>query len=224
MVHSIKDCTSCDSRENNPLCSIETCIEEISRVRSTTRYRSGQSVFYQGNEPLGLFVVDKGLIKLESINEKGQAHTLRLMGPGSILGYRALLSYESYQASAIAVEDSKLCFIPKNVVFDLFKSCPEVALNLAEQLAKDLSQAEKKWCNQVDQEAPERVAEAIIFLNDHFKGQNWTRKEIAQWAGTTPETVMRTLSRFEKENLISQEKRSIRILDRVGLVRKYSQT
>ncbi|MCK6599626.1 MAG: helix-turn-helix domain-containing protein, partial [Bdellovibrionaceae bacterium] len=56
--------------------------------------------------------------------------------------------------------------------------------------------------------------EAILFLQDHFKDQLWTRKEIAQWAGTTPETVMRTLSQFEKEGLIDQSGRRIIIIKR----------
>ncbi|MNL55757.1 transcriptional regulator FixK [compost metagenome] len=65
----------------------------------------------------------------------------------------------------------------------------------------------------MDKGASERIAEALLFLQDHFKHQNWTRREIAQWAGTTPETVIRTLAQFEKEGLIDQsDGRSIRIL------------
>ncbi len=218
------NCSICESRYHNPLCSIDHLLGDISKARSSSTFKSGQTIFYQGNEPLGLFTVERGLVKLEVVNEAGQAHTLRLMGPGSILGYRSLFAKECYKASAIAVEDSKLCFLPKNFVFELFRSEPQVALNLVERLAKDLSDAERKWINQVDQEAPERVAEALLFLSEKFSGQNWTRKEIAQWAGTTPETVMRALSRFEMEGLIEQEKRSIRILDRSGLIKKYIQT
>ena len=218
------DCDHCESKESNPLCSVSNRLDEIGQHRSSSHYKTGQSIFYQGNEPLGLFTVERGLVKLEMINEAGQAHTLRLMGPGCILGYRALFSKEPYRASAIAVEDSKLCFLPKNFIFDLFKSEPQVALNLAERLAKDLREAESKWIKQVDQEAPERVAEALVFLSEKFVDQNWTRKDIGQWAGTTPETVIRTLSRFEKEGLIEQDKRQIKILNRPELIKKYSQT
>jgi len=220
--HREEDCDTCESRQNNPLCSTHNRLKDISQMRSSSQYRSGQSIFYQGNEPLGLFTVEKGLVKIESTSENGQSHTHRLMGPGSVLGYRALFSKEPYRASAIAVEDSKLCFLPKSFVFDLFKEEPQIALNLAERLAKDLREAEQKWVKQVDNEAPDRVAEALVFLSDRFSNQDWTRKEIAQWAGTTPETVMRTLSRFEKEGLIELDKRRIKIRDRAGLLNKFS--
>jgi len=78
--------------------------------------------------------------------------------------------------------------------------------------------AKEKWMDQMDKGASERIAEALLFLQDHFSHQNWTRREIAQWAGTTPETVIRTLSQFEKEGLIDQtDGRSIRILSKEKL-------
>lgn len=222
MANSKTDCDTCESRKDNPLCSVDNRMDEIAKHKSSSSYRAGQTIFYQGNEPLGIFTIERGLVKLDAVNDEGQVHTLRLMGPGQIIGYRAMFAKESYQASAIAVEDSKLCFLPKNFILDVFKADPQIALNLAERLAKDLRQAEAKWVKQVDQEAPERVAEALIFLSEKFKGQNWTRKEIAHWAGTTTETVIRTLARFEKESLISQEKREIKILNRTELIKKYS--
>lgn len=218
------DCRSCESRSSNPLCSVEEALPDISKNRSHSHFKAGQNVFYQGNQPLGLFTVESGLVKLETVNEQGQAHTLRLMGPGHILGYRALLAHEAYRANAVAVVDSQLCFLPRNFILTLFSSQPRIAMNLAARLAHDLSQAEDKWVRQVDQEAPERVAEALLFLDEQFQNQDWTRKEIAQWAGTTPETVMRTLSRFEKEEFIAQDKRQIRILNREALRKKFCQT
>lgn len=79
--------------------------------------------------------------------------------------------------------------------------------------------AEEKWVGQMDKGAPERVAEALVFLQDHFSQQQWTRREIAQWAGTTPETVIRTLAQFEKDGLIDQsDGRNIRILSKERLI------
>ena len=69
----------------------------------------------------------------------------------------------------------------------------------------------------MDKAALARVAEAILFLSDHFDHSHWTRKEILDWAGTTPETVIRTLSQFEKDGLIRLEGRDIVILSRSGL-------
>jgi CRP-like cAMP-binding protein len=70
----------------------------------------------------------------------------------------------------------------------------------------------------VDKAAPERIAEAVLFLKENFADQSWTRKDIAEWAGTTPETVMRTLADFEEEGLIAQIGRKIEVRNKRALL------
>lgn len=187
----------------------------VEKARVSCRFKAGQIIFYSGNDPLGIFTIQSGLVKLEVTSASGAAHTLRLVGPGGTLGYRSMFANEPYHASAVAVEDCELCFVPKAEIMNIFKSYPELAMKLLSHISKDLRMAEEKWMDQMDKGASERIAEALIFLQDHFAHQNWTRREIAQWAGTTPETVIRTLSQFEKDGLIDQtDGRSIRILSR----------
>lgn len=188
-------------------------------------FKSGQTIFYAGNSPLGIFTIQKGLVKLETTSQSGNSHTLRLKSAGDILGYRSLFANENYQATAVAVDDCELCFISKADIFAAIAKNPETTLKLLEHMAKDLRRAEEKWIRQMDQGAAERIAEALLYLQDHFNPTHWTRREIAQWAGTTPETVIRTLSQFEKEGLIDQtDGRNIRILSKEKLVKRTSST
>lgn len=218
------DCEKCENRDSSPLCSVHGADQEIRKARSEVKYKEGQTIFYEGNEPIGLYVVQSGLVKLQTLTAEGDSNTLRLLGPGQALGYRSLFAGETYHASAICVEDSVVCFVPKPILMNIVNSYPQVAMNLLEQLSKDLRTAEEKWTTQVNKGAPERVAEALLFLEDHFQDQPWTRREIAQWAGTTPETVMRSLSQFEKEGLISSHGRAYKILDRNKLFQKTQET
>ncbi|MDG0816019.1 Crp/Fnr family transcriptional regulator [Bdellovibrio svalbardensis] len=205
-------------KDESLLCSFPDAIDVIQKAKVTCRFKSGQVIFYADNDPLGIFTIQSGLVKLEVTSPSGAAHTLRLMGPGAALGYRSLFANEPYHASAIAVEDCELCFISKADIMNLFTTHPEMALKLLHHISKDLRIAEEKWMGQMDKGAAERIAEALLFLQDHFTHQNWTRREIAQWAGTTPETVIRTLAQFEKEGLIDQtDGRSIRILEKEKL-------
>lgn len=217
-------CNNCLTREINPLCSVAAARIEIEESRTMVRFKSGQTIFYQGNEPIGLYVVQEGLVKLEALSPEGSPNTLRLLGPGQALGYRSLFANDKFQASAVVVEDALLCFLPRNVLSSILAKYPEIALNLLHQLAKDLRLAEDKWVIQVNKGAPERVAEALLFLDDHFQDQQWSRKEIAQWAGTTPETVIRNLAQFEKEGLIKLDGRACAILNREKLIDKSQRT
>jgi len=216
-------CSTCEARNTSALCSSPDVTRVIDSIKVSCVYKAGQTIFQQGQEPLGLFAVQSGLVKLEVNSHDGHAHTLRMLGAGGVVGYRSLFAREPYKANAIAIEDTVLCYIPKTELFQVFVEHPEATLNFMQSICKDLRSAEEKWVDQMDKEASERVADAILFLQDHFQDQRWTRKEIAQWAGTTPETVMRTLSQFEKEGLIDQAGRRIIILNRTGLHSKSSQ-
>jgi CRP-like cAMP-binding protein len=215
-------CLSCEAKQHSALCSSLDFWRVIEKVKAVCHYKAGQIIFRQGQDPLGLFAVQTGLVKLEVNSLAGHAHTLRILGPGGVVGYRSLFARESYKANAVAIEDTSLCYIPKTELFQVFVEHPEAILNFMQVICKDLRSAEEKWLDQMDKEASERIAEAILFLQDQFIDQKWTRKEIAQWAGTTPETVMRTLAQFEKDGLIDQAGRRIIILNRAGIQFKAS--
>ncbi|MBC7372152.1 MAG: Crp/Fnr family transcriptional regulator [Bdellovibrionaceae bacterium] len=205
-------------RTQGLLCSSPNAVEVIEKSKVVTTYKTGQVVFYAGNAPLGIFTVQSGVIKLESVSSTGSAHTLRLVGPGGALGYRSMFAEEPYHASAIAVEDSVLCFVPKSDIMMIFNSSPQTALKLMTHISKDLRHAEEKWMDQMDRGASDRIAEALLFLQENFQHQAWTRRDIAQWAGTTPETVIRALAQFEKDGLISQKDgRQIHVLEKERL-------
>lgn len=217
--HTAADCDVCDTKSKGFLCSTSSEVSEhITKVKADCFYRAGSVIFRAGDQPVGLFSVRKGVVKIESLSVDGRAHTLSLVGAGSVLGYRSFFNENPYAKSAIAIEDTDICFIPKAEVSKLFASYSELGLKLISQLGSDLEQAQHKWVDQIDKGTPARVADALLFLNEKFSGSSWTRKEIAEWAGTTPETVIRTLAQFEKEGLISQNYRNFSILSREKLV------
>lgn len=217
-----ESCEACGHRSSNIICSTTPEILQIlDQVKLKTTFKTQQIIYYQGNEPLGLFTISSGLVKLEITSEEGQTHTLRYVSAGSALGYQSLFSGENYQATAIAIEPTEVCFIPKATIMTIFTKFPQAALRLLQSLSKDLRQAEARWTDQMDKDASDRVGEALIFLQDHFTHQNWTRREIAEWAGTTPETVIRVLAQFEKSGFIDQsEGRNIKILNKEALIQK----
>ncbi|MCX7979270.1 MAG: Crp/Fnr family transcriptional regulator [Bdellovibrionaceae bacterium] len=190
MVSSPQACTLCDGRADSPLCNHDKLRALICEARQFSKFRPGQTIFHSGGHPMGIYVVTSGRVKLEALTDNGTALTLRLLGPGGVLGYRALFAGEPSQASAIAVDEVQACFIPKGHLMQVLNEQPEAALRLIQYACKDLRIAEEKWIGQINKDATARVAEAVLFLNDHFMNQYWTRREIAQWAGTTPETVM----------------------------------
>lgn len=216
-----KDCKNCESRKGNVFCDLpDEALEILDKSKVLNHFKKGQYIFYSGNFPSGLYCVNSGVVKLESSGSTGNNHILRVVQGGGILGYRSLFAEEAYEATAVVHEEAAVCHIPKSALTELLQKYPEVGMKFLAHVSKELKSAESRICGLTDKNAAERIAEAVLFLKDNFKDQNWTRKEIAEWAGTTPETVMRSLADFEEEGFIELKGRKINILKKEALIER----
>lgn len=214
-------CNTCESRAYGLLCDLgQNELSAIDAAKFEQKYKPGQNLFYSGNAASGLYCVVSGTVKLEMQDESGKTQIMQVQGAGSLIGYRALFSDQPYVASAVAVDPVHVCFIPKTAVLKLVQENPPLALKFLSQLSEDFRMMEQRLQRASSNSAPERIAEALLFLRENFEEKNWTRKEIAEWAGTTPETVMRTLADLEGEGIIEQTGRKITIKDRAKLLER----
>lgn len=214
-------CSECGTRGQSLLCSLkESDLATIDESKFHQYFKPGQNLFYAGNPGAGVYCILSGTVKLEVQDEEGKTQIAQVYTKGGMIGYRALFSNEDYLSSAIAVEQTELCFIPKTTIMELVQKNPDLALKFLKQLSDDFRMMEMRLHRVSSNSAVERIAEALLFLRENFQDKNWTRKEISEWASTTTETVIRTLADFEAEGLIEQSGRVIRILKRDQLLKK----
>lgn len=214
-------CSECGTRNQSLLCSLkDSDLATIDESKFHQHFKAGQNLFYAGNHASGVYCILSGTIKLEVQDDEGKTQIAQVYTKGGMIGYRALFSDETYLSSAIAVEQTELCFIPKTTIMELVKKNPDLALKFLKQLSDDFRMMESRLHRVSANSAVERIAEALLFLRENFQDKNWTRKEISEWASTTTETVIRTLADFEAEGLIEQTGRVINIKKRDKLLAK----
>lgn len=184
-------------------CNPNHCIHCPTELRNLN-FAAGETIVKHGEAPKGLYLIRSGLVKLEISSASGTVFTLRVAKTGDFFGYRALLIDEPYYFSAVAMKECSLCLIPKVKLETALAKDPELSLAVIKQLAHDLKIADRRWLSQACEEVQHRVSRIIADLNKFLPRHHWTKKEIAQLAGTTTETVFRTLSKIknkEKANL-----------------------
>lgn len=200
---------------------------DLSENKGSNFYKKGQAIFYEGNHSNGLYCIFKGKVKLSKLGEDGKEQVVRFAKTADILGYRALLSNEPYQATATAMEDCQICHLSKGRFMQLMQDNPKLSWNTMQLLSKDLRNAEQHLINIAQKTVKERIAEALILLHNTFGFLSdektldivLTRSEIADIAGTTTETTIRTLAALNKEDLIDLKGKTIKILDLRELTR-----
>ena len=155
----------------------------------------------------------------------GKEQIVRFVFPGDLIGFRSLIGEEVYSASATALEDSFACFISKQVFFQLIKKYPYISHNLMISLCRLLEEAENKMISLAQKPVRKRLAESLLLINKNFKPDTnntiyLSRQDLANIVGTATETVIRLLSEFKDEKLISIKGRKITLLNIERLMKK----
>ncbi|MCP9752985.1 Crp/Fnr family transcriptional regulator [Ferruginibacter sp. HRS2-29] len=221
------DCTHCSKRFTNVFCNpAYDSVAEINKEKVCTAYKKGEYIFKEGTRPHGVFCVNVGKIKLVKSGDDGREHILRLVKPGDPLGYRSMLSGDKYNASAIALENCGVCFIPKELFLGILQKDSQLSFEMMKLLSDDLKKAEMQLTHLAQKPVRERVAEAILFIKETYgyeeDGQTinatFSREDIANIVGTAKETTIRLLSEFNKDKIIQLTGKKITILDLPKLV------
>lgn len=215
------DCRECPVRHRSIMRDLEeSLLEQVSLHKHCDVYRKGDTIFREGNRPQGLFAVYSGKVKVYKTNERGKDQILRLTKAGDALGYRALISGEQYMATAEALEDSRVCFIPKATFDNLLQTSDKLFSRIIKVLAEDLKVAETQVAAMATKTVRERTAEALIIINNYYGvapdgslAVTMSREDLASMVGTATESLIRMLSEFKTEGLIDLKDKKILIKD-----------
>jgi len=209
-IADIPACIDCKNK-NSIFCTIPLDEKEIlGENKVNSFYKKGEVIFQEGNTTHGLFCIYNGKVKLTKLGDDGKDQVVRFSNTGDILGYRSLLNNESYQATAIALEDSYICQLSKDNFINSIKKNASLSLEVIQLLSSNLKTAEKHLVNIAQKTAKERVIASILLLQEVFGFKEdgislniiLTRSEIADIAGTTSETTIRTLKKLSEKKLI----------------------
>ncbi|HKW01987.1 MAG TPA: Crp/Fnr family transcriptional regulator [Vicinamibacterales bacterium] len=200
--------------------------ERIAGVARVRRYDRGERVFDEGDPSDFFFVVVTGLIKVFKQAPNGGDIILEMFGPGGPLG--AVAAYESrpYPASAAAMEPSECLLIPRQAFFQLLEQHPSLVRGLLGSLSLRLVQLTTRLAELTGGRVEVRFARFFLKLADEigradrggtFIPLSLSRQELADWTGTTIETAIRIMSRWNKDEVLRTEKDGFVLIDRKSL-------
>ena len=206
-----------------------SAFEDFKQKRIANIYKKRQVIFYEGHRPHGIFVVCQGRVKTFKTDNKGHQLTTRIANQGDILGYRPLLAGEAFAATAEAMADSCLAYIPEAAFREFISRHQVLAFKMLSHLSRDLRMAEDKARDLAMKSSRERLAELLMMLKANYGNSTkngevvlkmpFTRLDLAEQTGLAQETVIRLLSELEAQNVIAVKGRTVTILNEKALHR-----
>lgn len=200
-------------------------VETIAKLIFEKKYGKGETIFFEGDEADGFYIVSSGQIKVFKMNPMGKEHILHIFGPGEPVGEVPVFSKQPFPANAEALVKSSTLFFPRKDFVALIENNPSIALNMLAVLSRRLRQFATQIENLSLKEVPARLAGYLLYIAEEQKNEGVvqlpvSKGQLASLLGTIPETLSRIFARMSDEGLIQVEGRSITILDRQGLMNK----
>ena len=220
-------CEQCIVREFSAIKALNKDeLLKIADCKTSYTVKKGETVFDEGDALNGIYCIKDGICKLSKLSDNGKDQIVKLVKKGELLGQRSLISEESTNLSAVAVEDMQVCFIPKQEILQFFNENNQFSLNMMKSVCGDLKDADDNMVKLAQKTVKQRLAETLLKLETDFGIHEdgslkiqLSREEIAGMIGTATESCIRLLSEFNKEGWISLQGKKITLSNKKELQR-----
>ncbi|MBZ5531402.1 MAG: Crp/Fnr family transcriptional regulator [Acidobacteriia bacterium] len=230
-LHIIENCLKCDFREDHLFCNLpREALIKLQAIKATSVYPKGTLLCLEGQSPRGIYILCTGRAKLSTTSAEGKSIILRIAEPGEVLGLTAAVSNTPYEATIETMEPSQANFISQGDFVKFLQEFPDVGLKVAQQLTHNCKCAYSEIRSLgLSNSVPEKIAKLLLSWAQNPVNiprridqgipirVTLTQEEIAQFVGTTRETVSRVLGDFRKKGWLKIRGATWCILDKPAL-------
>lgn len=186
---------------------LEEQLQALANIAIPQTYKKGETLFWEGDEGTGFFIIKSGRIKVFKVAGNGKEQILHIFGAEEHFAEVPAFDGGKFPASAAAIENSEVVFIPRTAFLLVLQQHPTLATAMLSTFARHL----RRLAHLVDtlsfQEVPERLLNYLIMLSDR-NGKadvvelDLPKGQLAALLGTIPETLSRAFYKLSQEGMI----------------------
>ena len=220
-------CKNCKLRGASFFCQLPpAAVKDFDAIKSTAIYPKGALLFIEKQDARGVFILCEGEVKLSISSSEGKTLIMRIAKSGEVLGLMAALSVGPYEVTAETIRPCQVAFVRR----EDFQRFVANHLEASQAIARQLTLQYQSACEQLrtvglSASAQEKLARLLLSWasgTPETKGGTrialpLTHEEIAEFIGSTRETVTRTLSEFRGQNLVAIKGATMTIPNRAAL-------
>ena len=202
----------------------DSALLRLGRELQTRELHCGDIVFYQGDPGATCYLIQQGRVRIFLLDEDGHELSVRVLGPGELIGEMALFDNQPRSASAVAMTEIRLLILHQDMLRHALREHPDFAVNLLQTLSKRLRQSNE----QAGQLASMTVEDRVLRQIEKFA--EWTGKptptgtritmplnqsDLASLVGTSRESVNRALRNLRIQGKLRIRDGCIEIADSI---------
>ncbi len=191
-------------------------VEILNKSCNLVSYDKGEVIFRQNTLTSHIMYLCKGLVKIYKVTDAKKSLIIKIATPVTFIGLISVFGNEIHQYSASAIEPSEIMHLESHV----FRRILQQNGNFSMQLLQFTSQYGlfifERLMSQYQKQLPGRIADVILYFYDIYHKPIFefplTRRELAELAGTTKESFIRTLTEFKNDRIIHLKGKRVEIV------------
>ncbi|MFO7445974.1 MAG: Crp/Fnr family transcriptional regulator [Ignavibacteriaceae bacterium] len=200
----------------------EEALERIAKTGIQKNYKRDSVILFEHELGSALFIIIEGKVKVSRFSDDGKEVIITILSESDFFGEMSLLDGQTRSAHVTAMDNTDIFIIKREDFLELLKSYPEVAISLLQEMTKRLRAADIKIKSLSLKDAEGKVATVLLQLADEVgKIKQGTveieklpfQHDLANLAGTSRETISRTLHSFAKKGLVELDGSRLRIIN-----------
>ena len=195
-------------------------LKKISEKMISRLYEKGKMILLEQSQGETFFIIISGVVKVTRLSDDGREVILAILGESDFFGEMSLLDGEGRSANIVANEQSEVVTLSRSDFLDCLQKYPKIAIALLEELAVRLRKSDQHIESLSLSDSEQRIGVTLIRLAEELgtikQGDVYVKnlpyqQDIANMAGTSRETVSRTLKLLETKNLLKRDGRNLTI-------------
>ena len=188
-------------------------LERLSGACRLQRYSHGEAVFSEGDPAGPVFLLKSGLLKAVKFSPHGEPVIMEIIVPGGLFGMIAVMDRKPYPVTAVSIRKSEVYRIAAEDFAELMARRPDFSREVFSEIGRHLRQSQD--LRALAKESAEKRVAYVLWLMSSAMGRELPvlRSDVAEMAGTTPETAIRTLAALRRRKLLSSRWKRITVLN-----------
>jgi CRP-like cAMP-binding protein len=201
-------------------------LEALSEGSFPAYAERGEPIWLAGADSHIGIAIGTGFVKMTRSSPQGVEIAVELLGPGQVAGLLTAVEGRSYPLSATAVTSCHYVKIPSPLFLSVYKSSNALKEQIVRTLGPRLRRAHDMMTRMSTGRVEGRIAAVLLILADSYgtegpEGEEiavpLTRQDLAEMAGTTTETAIRVMSRWQRSGIVTTTQQRITIRDAAAL-------
>lgn len=185
-------------------------MDRIAKSARTMELQKNETLFRAGEKDDTLYIIHTGKVRIYRLSDSGKEQLVRILNPGDFTGEFAIFRPgEVHENYAEAMQKSSICLIKQSDLQQYLYEFPQISLMMLSEMTARLQESEKQTAQVSTENVESRILSFLLDCLEPDSGNNpiiqlpISKKDLASYLGTTPETISRKLASLESEGIIT---------------------